>query len=503
MSRDRAFSLRFEISADDYDRLSEAFFAPAAEDVEKSRYLAVYLDTPDALLLQEEALWCFSRKDKIRDGCLKAGEWRLDRDRGARSFVKKRRLFDRLGGVFTMRRDRRYVVHHKDQMAVEIDLEHGLLRSGDRSATVLEVQFTLKDGEAEDLERLVSEVLPQAIPMAASTNYVARGYLLCGMSSQMGSRVSSTEMPDIKASVLSKDMGVADALKLILRSEIDRAMEEPFPVDSPGVKRNLHAVRCVQSVLKLFVGVDDRGAPLLSDWETALQKLYSLDAALITYLKPAVHRGQWETASGLVARIDESRTKAYAALAQTWPDARIKTLYAETLVAGEADIPLSIMGNEAFVAFISHELAQAADEIQSRGHALCDDLKQKDAGKLKPKDIRRLSECVAHIEAVTGFVEPLAKGKAARRMAEFQDALGDLKMLLDKDYQLRFAQGLVVDAAAHIARLKQTKTQIAQTYAAGALAGFLEAMKAERPEKALKKALVALSEVKPFWNKID
>jgi inorganic triphosphatase YgiF len=499
VSRDRAFSLRFEISAEGHDRLLAAFFTPARQDVEQDRHLSVYLDTPDAILRQEDVLWCFSRKDKMRDGRLKAGEWRLDRDRGARSFIKKHRLFNQLGGVFTLRLDHQSVVYRQEQMAVEISLEHGQIRSGDHTDAILEAKFTLRDGEAEDLVQLVSAVLPQAVPTAAPADYIERGYRLCGM----GLSALSATQTETRASVLDKNMRVADAGRFILRLEIGRAMEGSFSADGASLQRNLHAVRSVSSALKLFAGVVDGNLRALSDWEAALQKLHDLDVALTAYLKPAVRRGQWEAASGLVARIEEGRTRSYAAMAQTWPSVRIKTLFSEALEKCEADVSLSVAGNESFAPFISNELSKAADEIQSRGQALCEALKQKDAGRSTAKDIRRLSECVAYIEAVTGFAEPLARGKAAKRRAEFQAALGDLKTLLDKDHYLQIAQTLVADAAAHIARLKQTRTQNAQTYAAGALAGFFEAMKAEKPEKALKKALTALSEIKPFWSKID
>ncbi len=498
MSRDRAFSFRFEISAEERDRLLAAFFMPALRDVEQDRHLSVYLDTPDSLLLKEDALWCFSRRDKIREGRLKAGEWHLDRDRGARSFVKKRRLFNQLGGVFTLRLDHRYVVHRQERMAAEISLEQGQIRSGDHTAAILEAQFTLKAGETEDLVHLVSRVLPQAVPMAASPNYVERGYRLSGM----GSCALSGQLADAKAPVLDKDMHAADARKLILLSEIERAAKEPCPVDGQSAQRNLHAVRRVKSALKLFGGAGDSDARAFAEWEAALQKLHDLDVALTAYLKPAVLRGQWESASGLVARIEDSRTRAHAALAQTWPDARIKTLYAEVIAKLEADVSLPVAGNQALGALISSELSNAVHEMQSLGQALCEALKHKDAGRSKVRDIRSLSEYAAYVQAVTSFAEPLAKGKAAKRLAELQTALGDLKSLLDKDFHLHFAQTLVADAAAHIARFKQTKTQSAQTYAAGALDGFLEAMKTEKPEKALKKALEALFEIKPFWSKM-
>jgi hypothetical protein len=95
----------------------------------------------------------------------------------------------------------------------------------------------------------------------------------------------------------------------------------------------------------------------------------------------------------------------------------------------------------------------------------------------------------------------VTKGKSSKRRIALQEALGDLLELLENEYHLAQAQTLVADAAAHIARLKQTKTQNAQVYAAAALVGYAEALKAAEPEKALKAALEAISEVKPFWAK--
>ncbi len=321
MSKDRAFKLRFEISAEDHDRLRAMFFASDAAGVEKSRLLSVYLDTPDAALHEQDLIWCFSRKDRVRDGRLKAGDWRLDSESDARSFVKKNRLRDRIGGAFTMRIDRELVLYRRAQAAIEIGLERVSLRNGDQSATSLEAQFTLREGEAEELVRLVSEALPQAVPASAAMSWVERGYALGGAASPAPSAVASTR--------LNKDMRVADAFRLIAREEADKALSAPPAQDALGVQQNIHAVRSIQSAFRFFVGCfgEQTQAPdarPFAQLETALEKAYDLDRILTDYVRPAALRGRWDGVSSLIARVEENRTRAYGLLAQSCPPARVK-----------------------------------------------------------------------------------------------------------------------------------------------------------------------------------
>jgi inorganic triphosphatase YgiF len=534
VSRDRAFKLRFEISAEDHDRLRAIFFAPDAAEVEKSRILSVYLDTPDAVLHEQDLIWCFSRKDKFRDSRLKTGEWRLDSESDARSFVKKNRLRDRIGGAFTMRVDRELVLHRRAQVAIEISLERTSLRNGDQSATLSEAQFTLRDGEAEELVRLVSEVLPQAVPATASMSYIERGYALGGVTSPPPSGSDSSK--------LDKTMRVADAFRLIAREETNRALAaldhddfgltrskilnvidsnnlerdaggKPLhtfphpalaPQDAPSIQQNIHAVRRIQSAFRFFAGSFDAqtqgpDARPFTQLEAALEKAYDLDRILTDYVRPAALRGRWDGVSSLIARVEENRTRAYSIFAQSWPAARVKNLFAEVSAWLDTQVPASVAGSEALSAYLARELTKAVDEIQVLGA----NLQSFGMAKARAEDLHPLAEAVGRLQEVVSFFEPLATGKAFKRWTALQDALSDLKALLDKEYQLAVAQSLIADAASHIARLKQTKTQAAHLYAAGALAGFMEALKEEGPEKALKEALTALSEVKPFWAKID
>jgi inorganic triphosphatase YgiF len=491
--------LKFDLSAEDYDRIFAAFFQATTQAVEQTRLLSIYLDTPEAVLREKDILWCFSRKDKVRDGRVKAGEWRLDRDRGGRSFIKKHRLFDRLGGVFTARIDRQQIEYRADEMAVEIGLERAKLRSGTEADIVSQIHFTTHDGETEELSRFISDVLPHSVPLPTGADYIERGYRLSGL--PVSERFEAKTETD--ASTLSKTMRIADAFKLIVRNEIERALVEPLPTDGPSTQKNIRALRRVQNVFRFFRGAADadRDAAVFADCEAMLQKAYDLDMALMA-LKPAVQRGRWEMAPALLARIEESRTRAYAALAQSWPETRFEAMYSGVLEKLDGNPSPSFAGNERFLAFICEAAAKATDDIQALGQSLVRTLKHDDR-EAKTKETHRLSQSVTHLLDVIGFLEPLTKSKAARRRAELEDALADLKTLLDKDRHLRQAQALVEDAATHLSRLKQTKTQNAQIYAAGALAGYLEAMKAAEPEKALKKALASLSEVKPFWTKID
>jgi inorganic triphosphatase YgiF len=484
-----------DISAEEHDRLQAAFFAANPQAVEKSRLLSVYLDTPDAILRENDQLWCFSRKDKIRDGRLKPGEWRLDRDMDARSFVKKNKLFNRLGGVFTLRLDRESILHHVGQTQIEICLDRAVFRHGEQSAATSEAHFTLREGEAEALVEVVSSVLPHAMTGSAPMSHVERGYQLAGLAS------SVSEAPSEEG--FGKTTPTYEAFKFIVSAQIEQALAENPPLDSKSVKRNKLAARRVRHALQFFAnvaaGVVGDDANNLVAFVTALEKLCDLEAVLSSYLKPAEKRGRWEGAGHLVARIDESRTRAYAGLAQTWPEARIKNMYAAISEKLEAPLPLSVAGAETLSAFLSRELTKAAEEVRTLGKTM----KRSGSDKPHAEDSQRLKQAVAYFLDVTDFFEPLTKGKSAKRRIALNMALDDLLKLLERDHRLRYAQTLVADAAAHIARLKQTKTQNAQTYAAGALAGYLEALKPEEPNQLFEAAFAEIAEVKPFWAKND
>jgi inorganic triphosphatase YgiF len=497
VSRERAFRLKFDICAEEHERLRAAFFTASAQGFEKSRRLAVYLDTPDAILREQDLLWCFSRTDKIRDGRLKAGGWRLDRERGARSYAKKHRLLNRLGGVFRLRLDRELVRHDVGQTVIEIALEHADFRHGDRSVATSEVKFTLHEGEAEDLVQFVSQIWPQSEPSSVTMTHVERGYRLAGLSSEP----VTEETPSADHSALSKNMRAADAFKVVARTEIGRALAAPLAADSTSLTQNSLAVRRLRSVFQFFASLADAEPAGLAERQAALQKINDLDTVVKVYLKPAARRGRWEGAPNLVARIGESQARAYASFVQTWPDARVQALLSMALEQLEAHLPLSVAGNEPLTAFMSRELAKAAAAIETHGQALRKAFKSGESDCLQSKEAHCLRQAASYLQDATSFLESVTKGKSSKRRIALQEALGDLLELLENEYHLAQAQTLVADAAAHIARLKQTKTQNAQVYAAAALVGYAEALKAAEPEKALKAALEAISEVKPFWAK--
>ncbi len=201
----------------------------------------------------------------MRDGHLRLGEWRLDGESDARSFVKKHRLRDQIGGAFTLRVDRELVIHHAATAAIEIVLEQIRLRGGDQSELIFEVQFHLREGQAEDLVRLVAEALPQVAPQpAASLSLVERGYALCGLTSP---RHPAPEAAKLDKETLHKDLTVAEAFVLMTRATIDQALALAPPLDGPSVAQNLQAMRRVQSAFRLFASLGpgagrERDAPL-------------------------------------------------------------------------------------------------------------------------------------------------------------------------------------------------------------------------------------------------
>jgi hypothetical protein len=189
-------------------------------------------------------------------------------------------------------------------------------------------------------------------------------------------------------------------------------------------------------------------------------------------------------------------------LAQTWTSARIKDLYSKALALIEAYVASAAVnekGAQGLLAFLSQELPLAFEDVQKLGEAM----QLSGICRAKQADIHLLARAVARLSALAGFFEPLTGGKSARRLSSLIEVLDDFTVLLEREYQSRHAKELVAEIVSHLGRMKQSKTQTAQIFAAGALTGFLEAQKREKLEKAFKKAVSAFAEVKPFWTKIE
>jgi inorganic triphosphatase YgiF len=518
--------LSFEISAADYNRLHETYVS-GDPNAEHARMLKAYLDTPQSALRNEGLAWCFSRKEKCRGDRIKPGDWRLDGDHEARSFVKKHRLRHLIGGVFTVRSDYDDVVLQTFESAVELGLERALICNGGQSATIFEARIGLREGGEEALQHFVSKLLPEA--KAASASLIERGYRLAEDANAGATQalVAVSNRPETS----EKTIGAAQTFLSIARAKLVQALAESQPIDYEGLDRNLRNARQVRIALRFFANAMeaadlDQILRQLGDWETALKKALGIDRAYSRALKKAMARTAWEGTQSLASRIEDVQRRAYVVLTQTWPSARVTNLFSaasEIIETYAAHGTLHDVEGEPLPAFLAREMPKAIEHIQTFGeHLLRAGLSRSESlvrreslgrsanlghsgnlGKSDASDLPLLLEAVTRLSSIASFFETYATGKAARRLASLLETLGSLESVLAREIELNMAQDLISDAAAHLMRMKQTKSQTAQVFAAGALTGYFEAQKAEKSEKMIRVALADLAEVKPFWTKIE
>jgi len=513
LSRDRLPTFSFEISAADYDRLRAAFILPSGTEVRRARNLLAFLDTPDGALSDRGIAWCFERKEKQKNDRLKPGDWRVDDDHDSRSFVKKNRLRSQIGGVFTARIDLEEATANANGVEADVILQRITLRNGAASDTYFEARLSLREGEEEAFRQFIDEILPQAKPSSAEEGMIARGYRLADKANGDAKRdeaadeiVEQEAKEDRVTPLAQKGPGVFETFLSIARTKIVAVLAEPQPVDLETLEANIRLARDVHVTLRFFantLGVVDLDQRLkqIGEWESALAKVRDVERVCSRSLKKAMARSVWEGAANIAARIGDVRRRSYVVLVQTWPLLRVQNLFTGASEIIERQVAAGFRqggGGEGLAAFLDREMPHGIEHIETLGYRLLS------AGARQAEaDLALLREEVSRLVSIASFFEPSTSGKAARRLASFLEALDHLGTVLDRHCELSYAQALVTDAANHIMRLRQTKTQTAQIFAAGALIGFFEAMKAEKFDKALRQALADLADVKPFWTKID
>jgi len=532
LSRDRLPTLSFEISAADYDRLNAAYILPSGTEARRARSLLAFLDTPDGALRDKGIAWCFERKEKQKNDRLKPGDWRVDDDHDSRSFVKKNRLRSQIGGVFTARIDLEEAVASTNGIEADVILQRIALRNGAANDIYFEARLSLREGEEGVFRQFIGEILPGAKDAIDEAGLIARGYRLA---EQANGDAPSDGRPDVATETIAKEEakeigakevgakeigakeseakpvaqkgpGVFETFLSITRRKIVDVLAAPQPIDFETIEANIKLARDVHVSLRFFsntLGITDLDQSLkqIGEWESALTKVREVERVYSRSLKKAMARSVWEGASNIAARIGDVRRRSYVVLVQTWPLQRVKNLFAGASDIIERQVAAGFRqgdGGESLAAFLDREMPHGIEHIETLGYRLLSaGQRQSDA------DLALLREAISRLASISSFFESFASGKAARRLASFLEALDHLSSVLDRNYELSYAQDLVNDAATHIMRLRQTKTQTTQIFAAGALIGFFEAMKAEKFDKALRQALADLADVKPFWTKID
>lgn len=192
--------------------------------------LSIYFDTPDLLLRQQKIAlrvrrignqWVQTVKwgGGVRAGLHQRGEWEevVARDcpdltkitePGLLKLFSSAKVRDRLQAVFTTEFKRTtWILQWENGDALELALDEGEVKSGDRSTPVCEVELELKRGNPARLFQAALE-LQQTIPLRLeNVNKADRGYRL--------SQAAPTPVVKAESIELSPEMSVKEAFQAI------------------------------------------------------------------------------------------------------------------------------------------------------------------------------------------------------------------------------------------------------------------------------------------------
>ena len=367
------------------------------------------------------------------------------------------------------------------QTRMEVALDQGEIRSGDRTRAISEVELELQSGSADDLLAFALELTRVFRLVLDRDSKAARGYALF--------LDTVPEAVRAKEPTLTAALPVPAAFAAFIRSGIEQTMAN-VPVvlageDIEGVHQARVGVRRMRSALSQFKSVLDpeilaRAKADLSWLQSALGPARDLDVFIDETLMPLTARFPDD---GVVASVSDAATEARRQAYEQASAALQSSRYSETLIRLEGWL-LTLERAEYAGPSLKEFAARSLDKRLKRV--------MKDAGK-RPS---RLAEEVLHplridikkLRYAAAFFRSLYGEKQTKpyiqRLGRLQDCLGGLNDAL--------VQRSVLDS------LNVGKGRVRDR-----MQGILDGWHAARIEQGLASLDLAwseLRELKPFWR---
>jgi len=466
--------LKLEVRPDDLDALLRH---PLMRRLGRGkRLVSTYFDTPDgrlsrakmALRIRSDGRRRIQTLKTAGDGFLTRGEWEcaLASDALDLDALKSTPLAEvaddgaELAPRFTIEVERRAHAVFRGGARIELTLDVGAARAGERSSPILEVELELTRGRPAQLFAVAAELF-EAAPLRPSLRSKAEaGEALLG---EVGPSKSAKVVLDHAIDTAGAFQAIGRAcLAQFLKNE--RLIRETRAVEA--VHQARVAIRRLRAALSLF-------KPLFGDPESerlkaALRRTgQSLGAARDLDVLIERVRGLELTPSfdapSLLAALERRRAQAYddAVAALEAPElSRLLFDLARWLETGEwltAEDPVRTAARTRSAHVFGRETLKKRTHRLRKGSRHIRDLEpsERHAVRIKAKKLRYGAE----------FFASLAQGKSGRKAAEafiealrpFQDALGELNDLVNAERQLRvlaeishdpnlaFAAGAAVD----------------------------------------------------------
>lgn len=354
---------------------------------------------------------------------------------------------------------------HGDGWQVELAMDMGVLRAGERSEAICEVELELKTGEARHLFALARQIAA-TVPVR----------LLALSKSDRGYDLAAGRGPDaVKAKPVSLDRGLtaADAFQAIANNCLHHLLANQQPLlecgDGEAVHQMRVALRRLRSAMKIF-------RPLLTG--PHVEALRTEMRWLLSYLGPARDADVFlaEIVEPVAARHPEQT--GMTALRQHWQEQKAADVAAARVAVGESRFSLLMLDLGAWVeagewrdnalarqplpSFAGHVLTRLTRKLRKAGGKKLD--------RLSPPALHQVRIRGKQLRYATEFFASLY-GKAARgpvaQLGELQDRLGQIN-----------------DIAVAVPRLATCHHLGEAAWAAGMVAGWHEARRPDLLAKA-------------------
>lgn len=486
----------------------------------REKLVSVYFDTPK-LRLRDSGVAVRVRhigKTRLqtikalrkggRGGALGRGEWEREidgempdlsrsedgEDTALRPIATKK-LRRKLRPVFETVVERLTLPVHSNGTEIEVAVDRGYIKSGQRRKPISEVELELKQGEAAELAELARR-LAASVPAAYGPRPKQdRGYAL--LADEAGDAV--------RAAPIGQDptASTAEAFRVIAFAALDHALSNERAVrdgDAEGIHQMRVGLRRLRAALSLFKPVVE--GPQTDALKTELKWLTDelgpareLDVLIARRVEPARETAPAEATGELAEELGAERDTAFAKAARAVDSERYRALGLDTALwildgawSRSDDAMVAAQRERPAAAFAAEVLDARLAKILKRARKLAE---------LSPRRRHKLRIAVKKLRYATEFFAALFPGgKSARRrqrvagaLKELQGALGTLN---DIEAHLRIA-GTIAN------RRKSARHQPQQALAIGFITGQ------EQPQRAacLNAALAAarhLGDVKRFWR---
>jgi triphosphatase len=375
-----------------------------------------------------------------------------------------------------------YCLALDDDAIVELAIDNGHVRSGEKAQAIHEIEIELKAGDTTPLYRFAS-ALYEACPLTISSDSkAARGYRLAA-----GDRFEARKADDIE---LPRDVSTVEGFRRILGSGLGQfVVNLPFcSADNPEpLHQSRIAIRRLRSALALFdpylePDAAARFEATLKRFGQILGKARDRDVFLKDLAALSEEDGQDDAWLGLLVRpVEDQRREAYRG---------VQTLIRSTELTG---FVLALAGWAESGLWL-----RASDHLVKRPlRAVAPDMLDRLAGKALKRGRHLKSRSLAELHALRKTLKKL------RYCTEYCDSLYERKQV--RRYQRRAKDlldilGALNDTVGSEALLDHLDTKDAALTPGIGLLSRSAMAEREKAMKALPKAWKAFAAEEPFWQ---